>query len=50
MGIFNKATRILERKEKAQKERLRMREEKEGKEDYDEAEGGGVEIEGLAEE
>lgn len=52
-GIFNKATKLLERKEKTQKERIRQREEAErGQGGYlDDEEGqGGVEIEGLGEE
>merc|ERR1712093_121955 len=48
-GIFNKATKILERKEKNQRARIEAREKEEGGagDEYGE---GGVEIEGLGEE
>jgi hypothetical protein len=48
-GRTDTRLQILERKEKAQKERIKQREEAEGTTNYDEEEGGGVEIEGLAE-
>ena len=47
--MFNKATKLLERKEKNQKERIKRMEEAEGGVEYEKDEGG-VLIEGLAEE
>ena len=47
--MFNKATKLLERKERNQKERIRQKDDIEGGVDYDKDEAS-LEIEGLAEE
>ena len=50
-GIFNKADKILDRMEKLQQARLKKAKDEEGHDyDADENGGGGIEIEGLAEE
>lgn len=48
-GIFNKATKILERREKNQKERMRQKEQTEGADDPYAEKNDAVEIEGLEE-